>query len=259
MAAFDVRWRFRFGAFLVNGEFTGEILGRGGNGVVEKVKSRPSEYVRSSCSKFFSPSKVIVNGQVCAGKSIYEELVDPDNVGGSRTIIDRYLRECEIMSRLNHSNVTRFVGVCVKPDYSQPVLLMAKLDGNFDDLISGFKDPNLPLSLTLSIITDVAKGLHYLHDLNAEETIIHRDLTTRNVLLTSNMVAQITDFGMSRIVNKRAVLTLSPVPGCPVYMARETLARIIDGIEEENAHYGPSLDVFSFGHLSLVALTQVCV
>lgn len=200
--------------------------------------------------------QVIVDGHECAGKWIHEQLVQVDAINGHK-IIDRYYEECELMSHLDHPNITKFLGVCAKPDYKHPVLVMRKLDGNLSDLLEGYRDPNLPLSLKLSVLSDVAKGLHYLHNFTAKNTIIHRDLTVRNVLLTSSMVAQITDFGMSRIVDKRIVLTLSPIPGCPEYMPHEAMEIIPDRDEEYSAHYGPSLDVFSFGHLVLVTLIQV--
>lgn len=148
----------------------------------------------------------------------------------------------------NTNFIVMFLGVCPKPGYKLPVLVMEKLDGNLDDLLEGYKNPDLPMSLKLSILNDVLRGLNYLHNYSNELTIIHRDLTARNVLLTSQMTAKITDFGNSRIVNKTLVQKLTSVPGTLVYMPPEAMTP---------AKYGPSLDMFSFGHLSLVTLTQV--
>ena len=74
--------------------------------------------------------------------------------------------------------------------------------------------------------------------------IIHRDLTAKNVLLTSSLVAKITDLGNSRIVTLQPgqlARTLSRLPGTLAYMPPEALS--------SSARYGPSLDIFSFGHL----------
>lgn len=163
------------------------------------------------------------------------------------------------MKCFDHPNIIKFLGVCAMPECDKlPVLVMRKLDGNLNDLLNGYRDPNLPLSLKLSVVSDVAKGLQYLHNFNAEEKIIHGDLTVRNVLLTSRMVAQITDFGVSSIVDKREVLTLSAKPGALAYMPPEAIEIVPAHYRpRESAHYGPSLDIFSFGHLSLVTLTQV--
>ena len=97
----------------------------------------------------------------------------------------------------------------------------------------------------------VCQGLLYLHG----ESVVHRDLTARNVLLTTSLRAKITDFGNSRIVHLepgRLARTLTRFPGTLVYMAPEAVS--------EDGQYGPSLDVFSFGVLTLFVLTQVqCV
>ncbi len=110
--------------------------------------------------------------------------------------------------------------------------------------------PNIPLQVKISILTDTGSGLVYLH--SRRPPIIHRDLTARNILLTSSLTAKITDMGNSRMVTLKPaqlVQTLSKNPGTTVYMPPEALS--------ESHRYGPSLDVFSFGHLALYILTQV--
>ena len=117
-----------------------------------------------------------------------------------------------------------------------------------DDLLE--YAPNIPLPVKLSILTDTCSGLVYLHGMKSP--IVHRDLTARNVLLTSSLSAKITDLGNSRILNFRPgqlAKTLSQNPGTTVYMPPEAI--------NESHRYGPSLDVFSFGHLSLYTITQV--
>ena len=66
------------------------------------------------------------------------------------------------------------------------------------------------------------------------------------------IIAKITDFGNSRIANLQPgqlARTLSQLPGTLVYMPPEAMLA--------TSRYGPSLDVFSFGHLALFMLTQV--
>ena len=100
------------------------------------------------------------------------------------------------------------------------------------------------------MLEDVARGLLYLHKHNPQ--IIHRDLTAKNVLLTTSLVAKITDLGNSRIVNiqpGQLAQTLLRNPGTLVYMPPEALTAA--------ARYGPSLDIFSFGHLAIFVGLQV--
>ena len=192
-------------------------------------------------------TQVEVNGLVCAGKKIHEILLDVGNVG-VRDIATKYLQECQLMSDLHHPNITQFLGLCFLPNTQLPMLVMERLDGSLDDLLESV--PNIPLALKRSVLEDVARGLLYLHNHNPQ--IIHRDLTAKNVLLTPSLVAKITDFGNSRIVNiqpGQLAQTLSRNPGTLVYMPPEALADV--------ARYGPSMDIFSFGHLGIFVGLQV--
>ena len=152
------------------------------------------------------------------------------------------------MSDLRHPNITLFLGLCFFSDCQLPVLLMERLDGSLDDLLETV--PNIPLVLKISILEDVSRGLLYLHKHTPQ--IIHRDLTAKNVLLTTSFIAKITDFGNSRIINLQPgqlARTLSRLPGTMLYMPPEAL--------EASSRYGPSLDIFSFGHLVLFVGLQV--
>ena len=191
--------------------------------------------------------QVEVNSLKCAGMKIHEALLAAGNVG-VQEIASKYVQECQLMSDLRHPNITLFLGVCFLPNCQLPVLLMERLNGSLDDLLETV--PNIPLALKRSMLEDVARGLLYLHKHTPQ--IVHRDLTARNVLLTASLVAKITDFGNSRIVNLQPgqlARTLSRLPGTLVYMPPEALSA--------SSRYGPSLDIFSFGHLALFTLTQV--
>ena len=172
---------------------------------------------------------------ICAAKKLKTE----DEV--EESIVKKYEQECQIMASLFHPNITQFLGICFHPD-ALPLLVMERLDMSLDDLLVGV--PNLPLTLKVSCLEDVCKGLDYLHQ--RDHPIIHRDLTARNVLLTSSLSAKISDMGNSRIVPNRLAWTLSQQPGTLVYMPPEA-----------NSRYGPPLDIFSFGHLALYTLIQV--
>lgn len=173
---------------------------------------------------------------------IHELLLGPD----SGTIRSKYLQECQIMAELDHPNVTKFIGVCFLPALSSlPVLLMEMLERSLDDYLENV--PYILFETKRSILEDVARGLVYLHTQNPP--IIHRDLTSRNILLTAELTAKITDFGNSRLVNFQPGRPLpTQLPGTLVYMPPEALTP---------SDYGPSLDIFSFGHLALFTALQV--
>ena len=194
-----------------------------------------------------SVEELEVNGILCAGKKIHETLIQRGNVG-AENIASRYVEECQLMSDLRHPHLVQFLGVCFLPNSALPVLVMERLLTSLDELLE--HNPDIPLSLKRSILADVARGLVYLHSHNPP--VIHRDLSAKNVLLNSAMVAKITDLGNARIVNfqpGQLARTLSRIPGTAVYMPPEAF--------EDSSKYGPSLDSFSFGHLSLFTITQV--
>ena len=124
---------------------------------------------------------------------------------------------------------------------------MEQLDSNLDNLLE--TTPSIPLTLKQSLLTDVARGLLYLH--TRDPPVVHRDLSARNVLLTSSLVAKISDLGCARIVNLRPgqLARLTRIPGTQVYMPPEAFY--------DPPQYGPQLDIFSFGHLALFTITQV--
>jgi len=154
----------------------------------------------------------------------------------------------QVMAELRHPHIVQFLGLCFLEGSILPVLVMEQLDSSLDNLLKGI--PGLPLTIKRSLLADVIRGLLYLH--TRHPPVIHRDLSSRNVLLTSSLVAKISDLGNARIVNLRPgqlARTLTRIPGTFVYMPPEAF--------DESSQYGPRLDIFSFGHLALFTLTQV--
>ena len=181
-----------------------------------------------------------------AGKFFYAKLLESQNDGFDR-MSRKMSQEFRLMSGLQHSNITRYVGECIITNHMYPVLLMERLERNLHDLLEN--SPKISWALKHSILKDVSSGLLYLHS----HGVIHRDLTATNVLLTSLMVAKITDFGNSVIIDLTHDQRLTAMPGTTVYMPPEALP------STSSCSYGPSLDIFSFGHLALFILIQVCI
>jgi serine/threonine protein kinase len=204
---------------------TGRELGKGAYGIVEEVE---------------------IPGAVCAAKKIHTEFL---NIGSHEDIshmITKFASECRLMSMLRHPHIVQFIGVCYLPGARLPSLVMERLDTNLHDLLETI--PNLPLAVKNSVLLDTARGLLYLH--SHSPPIIHRDLTARNVLLNSTMVAKIADLGVARIVNLQPdqIATMTQGPGNIIYMPPEAMG--------EHTQYNTSLDIFSFGNISLFTLTQ---
>ena len=196
-----------------------------------------------------SVEELQVGGVICAGKTIHEALIDAKNAPeGTKTVTQRFVRECQLMADMRHPHIVQFLGISFLPDSKLPVLFMEYLMTNLEDLIE--KHSDIPLAAKRSILHDVARGLAYLH--SHTPVVIHRDLTARNVLLNSALVAKIADFGNSRLVDispDQLAKTMTCVPGTLVYLPPEAL--------DPHPHYNTKIDAFSFGHLSLYLIIQV--
>ena len=201
--------------------------------------------VKLGAGSFGSVEEVTMADTVCAGKIWHETLLDPKNEGVDN-MVQRFIRECELMSQVHHPNIVQFMGICFKGS-PYPILVMERMHMSLDSLLETRK--NVPLNLKLQVLLDVTRGLVHLHD-NMQPPIVHRDLTTRNVLLVESLKAKIADLGNARMIEPgKLSKTLSNSPGTHVYMPPETGG--------DKPSYSSSLDIFSFGHLALYTVTQV--
>ena len=188
----------------------GKQIGRGANGRILEAKWE---------------------GIVVAVKEVHSIFMTNEVSDGDFQSFKRsFLRECEQSSRLRHPNIVRFFGIYNPPDARVPKLVMERLHCS---LTSFLKDnPIVLIETKLSIIADVALGLRYLHTRNPP--IIHRDLSSNNVLLSKGMEGKIGDLGTARLVDTRRQSRMTKAPGTVDFMPPEAL-------EDVNIHYGKEL------------------
>ena len=159
---------------------------------------------------------------------------------------ESFLRECEQSCRLRHPNIVRFLGIHYPASARVPSLVMERLYCSLTSLLED--NPVVPIGIKLSIIKDVALGLRYLHTRNPP--IIHRDLSSNNVLLSKGMEGKIGDLGTARLVDPRRQSRMTKAPGTVDFMPPEALENVT------NIRYGKELDVFSFGCVMLHTLSH---
>ena len=167
-------------------------------------------------------------------------------------IADKVCGELIIITQLHHPNIVQCRGMCLLVDQPLPVLLMEQMMSSLHAYLLNPENSSFTIEGKVSVLLHTASGLHYLH--NHKPAIIHRDLTAKNVLLDAELRAKIADFGNSRIMDLDPDCTpdtLTSFPGTLEYMPPEAQGGCVT--------YDPSLDVFSFGHLSLFAITQTPV
>ena len=147
--------------------------------------------------------------------------------------------EGETMQRLRHPHLVQFLGVYYD-DLKRLHIVMEKMEESFADLLERSGEPLLEMKI-YSIGTDVASALRYMHELPTP--IAHRDLTPKNILLSADLRAKVSDLGACKQVLKlHAPMTATLAPGNPKYMPPEAL----EGVRF--AKYVPiAVDVFSLG------------
>ena len=173
-------------------------------------------------------------GLKCAGKKIHQLLL---RQGDASYTVRRFEEECRLLSQVRHPNIVQFLGVYFQQGVRAPILVMEFLPTNLTSCIEQYGI--LPKEINYSILHDVALGLCYLH--SQTPAIIHRDLSSNNVLLTPNMTAKISDLGVARILNLTPlqVSHMTQTPGTPAYMPPEVMIA--------NPKYDTSVDEFSYG------------
>ena len=187
-------------------------------------------------------TKLYYNGTLVAGKTLHTILVHAQE--GNLT--EKFVNECRLLKDLRHPHIVQFLGICFL-DLTLPVLVMEFLPYNLHDML--VEHPHIHMSVKVSLLKDVTCGLTYLH--SQTPPIVHRDLSARNVLLNSALVAKIADFGVARIIDPQHLSrTLTSIPGAGVYMPPES------GQSEDALTYSSKLDIFSFGVLLLFVVTQ---
>ena len=167
------------------------------------------------------------NGLKCAGKKIHDWLLKDEAI--LRQLVD----ECHFLSQIRHPNIVQCLGVYFQQGVQAPVLVMEFLPANLNSCIE--KYGIFPKRISYSILHDVALGLCYLH--SQSPPIIHRDLSSNNILLTPNMTAKISDLGMAMIHG--GFDELMSCPGVQIFMPPEAMMN--------TAKYDTCIDCFSYG------------
>ncbi|MDX1741910.1 MAG: protein kinase, partial [Rhodothermales bacterium] len=126
-------------------------------------------------------------------------------------------REARAAAALNHPNIAHVYEIDeahVDGD-SRPFIAMEFIDGEtLDERIA--KGP-LALKDALSIAAQVAKGLRVAH----EKDIVHRDVKSGNVMLTSAGVPKILDFGLAKTAASTKLTQMGSTLGTVAYMSPE--------------------------------------
>ncbi|ETN15616.1 TKL protein kinase [Phytophthora nicotianae INRA-310] len=150
--------------------------------------------------------------------------------------VNNFLAEVKLMASLEHSCIVEFVGVAWDALSDVCAVIEFMDGGDLRGLLTSYHNHHHPVGFDcdkVKIALHVAHALTYLHSLSP--VVIHRDLKSRNILLTSDLDAKLTDFGVSR---ERVDHTMTAGVGTSLWMAPEVLM---------GERYDDKADIFSFG------------
>ncbi|XP_030480325.2 serine/threonine-protein kinase STY13 [Cannabis sativa] len=161
---------------------------------------------------------------------------------------DRFAREVNMMSRVKHENLVKFIGACKDP---LMVIVTELLPGmSLRKYLVGVRPQTLDLHVAIKFAMDIARAMECLH----ANGIIHRDLKPDNLLLTANQKSvKLADFGLAREETVTEMMTAET--GTYRWMAPE-LYSTVTLRQGEKKHYNNKVDVYSFGIVLWELLTN---
>ena len=146
--------------------------------------------------------------------------------------VSKFIKDCVLYSKLVHKNVLPVLGLCECDQSDIPAIVMELMECSLAAKLK--QHQNIPVNLKLSMLHDISEGLHYLH--TYIPPIVHGNLHSKNIFLTSSLVAKIGD-----------LLPLSmPREACSPFLPQNISCEL----------HAPSLDIFAFGCVVCHVITE---
>ncbi|KAM3681700.1 hypothetical protein ACJW31_12G018300 [Castanea mollissima] len=179
----------------------------------------------------------IPGGQVLAVKKLSSQA---EGVGAEN--IKSFTNELAALTEIRHRNIVKLLGFCFNEEHMFFIYEFLER-GNLADMLSSKEAKELNWETRVRIVKGVAYALSYMHH-DCVPPIIHRDISSKNILLTSDLEACVSDFGTAKFL-KPDSSNWTTIAGTYGYLAPELAYTMI--VTEK-------CDVYSFGVLLLEVL-----
>ncbi len=165
-------------------------------------------------------------------------------LAGDEQFQKRFMREAEIVSRLEHSNIVKVMDFGMEKN--SYYIVMELLSG--PDLSTLLKqEKRIPLSNTIGLLRGIADALDYAH----QKGLVHRDIKPSNIMLDSSTIPSrsvLTDFGIAKMVDAHTRITnTAGMLGTFDYMAPEQI--------QASASVDGRADIYALGVMTYQMLT----
>lgn len=160
--------------------------------------------------------------RVVAVKRLRPELArDPDFVA---MLVD----EARLASRIRHPNVVQVIDVIVSE--GELLLVLEYVSGiALSRLLTELRVGPVPPAIAAGLFVGMLNGLHAAHEARGESgqplDIVHRDVSPQNILVGSDGLAHLLDFGIAKAIGRSQVTRDGALKGKVAYMAPEQLRR----------------------------------
>ncbi len=155
---------------------------------------------------------------------------------------DHLLREARAASALDHPNIGTVYGI-EEADDGRFFMVMAFYEG--ETLAEKLRRGPLSREFTLNVACQIARGLQHAHT----HGVVHRDIKPSNIVLTSDGVAKIVDFGLARRVGPSASTESLGVGGTLCYMSPEQVSGRLSDTRSDIWSLGVTLYQMFIGRL----------
>ncbi|XP_021643034.2 MDIS1-interacting receptor like kinase 2-like [Hevea brasiliensis] len=161
--------------------------------IIEATEDFNSNYCIGAGGSGFVYKVVLPSGRVFAVKKLHPLQEDKSEN------LKAFEREIQVLSEIRHRNIVKLHGFCSHSKHSFLVYEFMERGSLRSILTSEEQAAELDWIKRLNIVKGVANALSYMHH-NCPFPIIHRDISSNNILLDSDYEPRISDFGTARLL-----------------------------------------------------------
>ena len=177
----------------------------------------------------------VYKGKYAGSKEVAVKRIRVSAMKPGDKLKEDFAREVSLLQDLRHTNIVNFVGAINQPAQQQYCIVTEFCaNGSLFDMLHQQKI-RFPFDQQIEIARGIASGMAYLHD----QTIIHRDLKSANILMGKEYTPKICDFGLARVKERVSAAGggMTIATGTFAWMAPEIM---------ESSSYNEKADIYSF-------------